>query len=933
MSILAAPRARPAVGRRVGTAAGGALALALLACGCVFAALAGPALSLHTRTEALYQTMGSLPDTTRTVQVTAAWSDFTGQLPGARLLTQDELTQANDEIGAGLAAQPLPLGAGQWSSLTTKGLVVQAGAGPKAQAEAPPQLEVTYRTSLASYAQVVRGSLDGSGAPAGAVAVAATVPTAARFGLHQGSVLLLQTPGATATIYVTAIIRMRHPGSTWWQQDTTPIRPTLTQQKPPTSPLYWLGGVIADPDQLGRTQQVFGGPGLAMQWEYPLDLTRVNADQAQGLDQALNRATTAAPPLTGPLAASEGALSVTSPLLQDLALFLSTQAAVETVLLLLFVSLIVVGTAVILLAGRMIVARREAELSLLRARGGSLGQVAARVFAGTVVSAGPGVIVGAGLALALIPGGGDGPDGWPLAAVAAVAALAGAPLIAVWQHRKAAPVSNPAQITTAETRRPRGQGRPWRRLVIEVTAIAAAVAGLVVLHDHGVPPPSGSSGTSGAATAAGGVNLSLTVVPILVAVPVVVIMLRLYPLAVRGLAALSARRPGATGFVALSRAARSPLTGALPAFALVLTLTLATFAGMVNQSIARGEITASWQTTGGDVLITPGPTSPAVSPAAVKAIAAVPGVQHATEAWNTGWFTPFGRPITVSAVDPASYAAVTAGTPFTPFPAQLIGKAAPATPLPDGAVVPVLASPSAAAILGTAPVQLGTLGALGPLKVRVAGIINSTPALPGGGDFVVMPLRTLSGPTGAPVPNVLIATGSAINHARLIAAANHAIPGNVTTFRAQVLASLDSSPLQHGAGLIIALTIAAAAALGLLVVILGLALGSAERGMTLARLTVMGHERPAGLVIAEAMPAVLAAVAAGIACALVLPTAIGSAIDLSAFTGTSTPIHFEPDALALGLPAAAIVVLALIALAVEARAVRRRDISGMLRSN
>jgi putative ABC transport system permease protein len=925
MSVLAAPRAGPAVARRVGTAAGGALALALLACGCVFAALAGPALSLHTRTEALHQILGGLPSTTRTVQVAAAWNDFVGFLPGAQL-TQDELTQSNADIGAGLASQPLPLGAGQWTSLTTKPLTVATGAGPKAQAAAPPELEVTYRASLAGYAQVVLGSLAGQGAPAGAVAVAVTVPTAARFGLHLRSVLTLETQAVTATLYVTAIIAVRQPGSTFWQQDTTPIRPTLTQVNP-NSPMYWLGGVFADPDQLGPTQQVFGGGGLEMQWEYPLDVTRVNADHVQVLYQALHRATTAAPPLTGALAGAEGALSVTSPLLQDLAMFLSTQAAVETVLLLLFVSLIVVGTAVILLAGRMIVARREAELSLLRARGGSLGQVAARVFAGTAVSAGPGIIVGAGLALALIPGGGDGPGGWPLAAIAAVAALAGAPLIAVWLHRKAAPVSNPAQITTAETGRP---ARPWRRPVIEVTAIAAAIAGLVVLHDQGVPTPADSSTAAGAGTAPGA-DLYLTVVPILVAIPVVVIMLRLYPLAVRGLAALSARRPGATGFVALSRAARSPLTGALPAFALVLTLALATFAGMVNQGIARGEVTASWQTTGGDVLITPGPTSPAVSPAAVRAVAAVPGVRHATEVWSTGWFTSFGRPITVAAVDPASYAAVTAGTPFTPFPARLIGKAAPATPLPDGAIVPVLASPSAAAILGTAPVQLSTLGAVGPLKVRVAGIINSTPGLPEGGDFVVMPLRTLPGLTGAPVPNVLIATGAAINHARLIAAANHAIPGNVTTFRAQVLAALASSPLQHGAELIITLTIVAAAALGLLVVILGLALGSAERGLTLARLTVMGHERPAGLVIAEAMPAVLAAVAAGIACALVLPTAIGSAIDLSAFTGTTTPIQFEPDALALGLPAAAIVVLALIALAVEARAVRRRDISAMLR--
>ena len=73
--------------------------------------------------------------------------------------------------------------------------------------------------------------------------------------------------------------------------------------------------------------------------------------------------------------------------------------------------------------------------------------------------------------------------------------------------------------------------------------------------------------------------------------------------------------------------------------------------------------------------------------------------------------------------------------------------------------------------------------------------------------------------------------------------------------------------------------------------------------MTLARLTVMGHERAAGLVMAEAMPAVLTAIAAGVACAIALPLVIGSAIDLSAFTGTSIPVRLQPDALALGLPA------------------------------
>ena len=653
----------------------------------------------------------------------------------------------------------------------------------------------------------------------------------------------------------------------------------------------------------------------------------MNADQVHGLYNALNRATAVTPTLTGALAPAADALTVSSPLLQDLALFLGTQAAVETVLLLLFVSLVVVGAAVILLAARMLVARRQGELAILRARGGSLGQVAGLALRGAVVAAGPGMLIGAGLAVAFVPGavvpGGGASAGWPLAGIAILAALAGPPVIAVWQHRRPAPPANPALITTAETRRSTGPAWRWRRPVAEVTAIAAAVAGLVVLHDQGVP--AGGSGF--------GIDLYLAIVPVLVAVPVVVVMLRLYPLVIRGLLALSARGTGATGFVALSRAARSTLTGALPAFALVLTLSLATFAGMVSQGIARGETTASWHATGADVMIQTGPGSGPVTPAAVTAIGAVRGVRHATEVWNTSWFTSFGQPISVSAVDPASYAAVVAGTPFPPFPAGRIGAAAPNRVLPPGAVVPVLASPSAAAILGTRPIQLDTLSATEPLMVRVVGTVSETPAQLAGGPFVIMPLLRLPGPAGAPAPNLLLATGTAIDHTRLTAVADRVIPGSVTAFRTGVLASLASSPLQHGAGLLITLTIATAAALGLFVVILALALGSAERGITLARLTVMGHERAAGLVMAEAMPAVLTAIAAGVACAIALPLVIGSAIDLSAFTGTSIPVRLQPDALALGLPALIIGVLALAALAAEARSLSRRDVAGVLRAH
>ena len=377
----------------------------------------------------------------------------------------------------------------------------------------------------------------------------------------------------------------------------------------------------------------------------------------------------------------------------------------------------------------------------------------------------------------------------------------------------------------------------------------------------------------------------------LVAVPVVLIMLRLYPLAVRGLLALSARGTGATGFVALSGAARP--AAVLPAFALVLALGLASFAGMVNDGIGRGEAAAAWQSTGADAVIEAGPRSGPVGSAVMREIAAVPGVRQATAIWATSWQTSGGQPVTVLAVDPAGYAALTAGTPFPSFPADRLGRGAGGAGAVGGPV-PVLASPSAAAALGRAAVQLFSVAPMGPFTVRVAGTLSATPALPGGGAFAVMALRTLPGPDGRPAPNLVLVNGPGIDQARLSAVVSRAIPGGTITFRSAVLASLTGSPLPHGGAVIITLSIAAAAAFGLFIVLLGLALGSEQRELTLARLTVMGHERDTRLVMAEGMPAVLAAVAAGAVCAVVLPRLIGSSIDLSAFTGPAPRSRSSP---------------------------------------
>jgi putative ABC transport system permease protein len=346
---------------------------------------------------------------------------------------------------------------------------------------------------------------------------------------------------------------------------------------------------------------------------------------------------------------------------------------------------------------------------------------------------------------------------------------------------------------------------------------------------------------------------------------------------------------------------------------------------MVSQAITRGEVAASWQATGADVAITA--TSSPITPAAEKAIAAVPGVRRLTATWDTGWTTPNNQPVALVAVDPASYAALVASTPFPAVPVAKLGSPAPGTDM-----VSVLASPAALADLGGTTAQLTSPVAMGPIRVRVAGTVTSIPGQPPGSAFLVTVIQRLPGPLGVPAVNRILITGSGISTAAMSAVIGRQLPAASTAFRSAALASLTGSPLQHGADLILPLTIATAAGFGLFILMLGVALGASDRALTLARLTIMGHERATGLVLLEALPAVVVAVAAGAACALVLPPLVGSALDLSVFTGRGVPVMVRPDWISLGLPAVAALLLAVAALATEARRLSRRGVARMLRA-
>jgi putative ABC transport system permease protein len=908
--------------RRVtGLGSAGSLALALLAGGGVLAATAGPRQAQATGARALQQTMDAVLPLDRTIVVGSSWARLTDAMGSATPNIGDQnLTQADaDDVTAQLRRDfgtgPLRLTppATDWMGLNP-GLYSVATALPSLGG-IPAKLEVAYRYPVASHLRLVAGQMPGTAPPPTSTSsqeiyhlqVVVTPQTASRFALRPGSQLTIggplnvAIPGKLTVIRldVTGIVAPADPGSSFWNADPLLPAPALDRVGGGES---WEGAVIADPGEIDMVQQIFGPQFLLVQWELPIDTTGLHGP-AQALYDQVNQLTNRTPALTGPLAPMANGLSVSSGLVQPLAAFVQASNDVNVLLWIVYVGLAVAGVVTLLLAARMIAARRSAELTVRRARGASLAQLFSLGTRGAAAACVPAAALAWLIAVLLVRGADPAtPAAWWPGLATLACAVAGPGLVAAWQHR-------------LPRRRDARRRWPWLpRVVFEVTACAAAIGGIEVFR-----------------TQPGGTGLYASAAPVLVAVLAVIVALRLYQVLLGGLARASAQRRGVIGFLGLTRAARAPVTLALPAMTLVLALTLAAFTGMVRTAVARGETVASWQATGADVVVTAGQLG--LSPSAVRAIAAVPGVQHAASALVVPLTVAGGSQVVAGiVVDPASYAALAAATEgFSPVRPALL------TQTRGQGVVPVLASPQAAADLGgPAGSTIFAQEGLPTLRVQVSGELRSTPALPAGGAFMVLPRSAFRGATEPPV-NVLLLTGPSIDMTRLDAVVQATMPGagapTITT-RSVALQGLTRAPLQQGTFLLFTLAITCAAALALAVMLLELALGTADRELTTARLAAMGltEGQRARLVAVEVIPSIAASAVAAAACALALPRLVAPAIDLSVFTHSATPVPLRPDFASFLLPLAVLLAITIVALAYEIRSGRDRDVAATMRT-
>ena len=880
--------------RLTGTASAAAVALGLLACLCTLLAVVGPRAAAELRTTAFRQYATAAPAAEKTV--TGGMSDSvmnTGQATG---LSAEQIGHIEDQLRRNLRGLPLAPASADWSSLTTP-MVVVADNAPSARAFLPPKIELSYRDALASSVRVLAGRLPagqpGSGATA-VLQVAVTQANASRFGLKVGSRLAL--PGTSIILAVSGIIRPRDPSAPFWTADPAVTAPQLVIIG---NTDYWTGGFFIGPGALGAVQGGFNTTGIQLSWTFPLELGQLTAAQASQLRPLLaGDLSTAGRLVTTTIGSRCSAESrskpgqpprftlhcsqsrVPIPLVVTTASgaqgliggFESEASSVGSVQDLLSVSLAVLAAAVLLLAGWLLAAQRRAEFALLRARGAARRQLALVTCGATAVTVLPGAAVGAAIAVTLTPTG-QVPLSWWLAGLVVLAPLVGPAAITIGIHRGFAQAAGPDT--------PPGRLAAVRRVIVEATLVLGAAGGLIVLREQGL-------GRGDVYPSAG---------PALLAIGVAVIVLRIYPLAVRGLLALASRRSRAAAFLGLVSAARVPASAMLPAFAMVLALALVSFAGMVRGAVSRGEAAASWQQAGADAVVT---LSGPVSPALQRAVAAVPGVRHVATAGLAVGSRPLAgaAEFAVLLVDPAQYGAVLSGSPLPP-PPKLFSASGGA----HGAarLAPVLASPDRSEQLGDSPVTVQLDG--GQLvRVRVAGQAPAMSAVAaiGGSGYLVLSRDVARG--AAPPAGALLIAGQGIDSAALRAAVARYGAGASIVLRSALLTKLQAAPLQHGTSLALELSAVAAACCCLLALLLMLLLSAPSRRQTLARLATMGMSarQARTLELTELLPQLLAVLAGGLACAIALVPALGPALQLANITGSASgvPVRVEPAWLA-----------------------------------
>ncbi|MFI6059726.1 FtsX-like permease family protein [Streptomyces sp. NPDC051286] len=750
----------------------------------------------------------------------------------------------------------------------------------------PAQVALVAQAGLADHARLSEGRLPhASGTVTAAtpeVEAAVSADTAKILRIKVGSVLHVPGAGRDAlAVRVTGIVAPRDRDGAYWATDTLLRTPALMRVSPaePDSPQYWLGALLLPPEAAPALLGTEGRP--YRYWRLaPAPNTLHHRDL--GALKSVLAALESGPSLQQARAATDPLTDANTDLDDVLASYSRLHSGVSAPISVAAFGGGTVVAIVLAMMGGLAADRRRTELALLRARGASLPGLAARLLAETAVIAVPAGALGLAVAVRALPGARALPA--VLAALAVtVVACAALPLRAAAAHRLVRVPALRQDVTSVRPSR--------RRTVAELTLVAVAAAAVVTLRQQGTSGGSGDQLTSAA--------------PVLVGVIAALLLVRLYPLPLRGMAGPARRLRGVVGHLSLARAGRSSASAVLPLLALLTALTTASFGGSVLAGIAEARDHSALLAVGADARLESMVDSlPAGLTDRVRRVSGVRDVAAVSVAYrakpNDGRQT-----VPVVGVDPGGYSELTRRTGLGAFSEGVLKKGR--GDLGAGAVLPAVASPSVADAHGSAPFPV-TMEDGSSVTVRIVLVRDITPAVTGA-DFLVVDRAGLS--TTVARPTTLLVTGPEADGRALREAAGDAV---LVRLRADERARYVDSPLQSGVEHLYTAAVAAGAGYAVLALLLALLRAAPERIALLARLRTMGLTRPQGrrLLVLESLPQAMLAAAGGVLTGWAAISLLSPGIDLTAVAlpPSVTPLEQAPlrtDAWSLTVPALAVV--------------------------
>ncbi|MER5882570.1 ABC transporter permease [Streptomyces sp. NPDC001941] len=917
---MTAKTVAPWVRTRLRTAPGAACALAVLVLLTAFLAAALPRAVDAYETEGLRRALDTAAPSSTTLQLFGSTGSVADDGQSEAVLRPQHLARGQEEF-VKVLPEPLRADVAQSSRgvRTADFLPVPRPFRTLLPKMKPPMFRLYAQQGVPEHSTLAAGRMpvasdDTTGATT-RIEAAVTTQTAKDLRITPGTVLEVPGQRGPLVVTVTGVVAPRDPAGAYWATEPVTRTPALVLTK--DLERFWQAVLLVPPAAGPALRGASGSPETY--WNLPPDTSSLTPRDLDALGSAVTYVQ------NGPgLLDLQGVVGQAG-LRTDLGLVLDRYSAVRDaigpVVAVAAVGVGAVALVVLSMAGGLAATRRRAELALLRSRGGSLAGIGGRLLAEIAVITLPATAAGLGLALWLVGPARTGPALLAALAVALVATTA-LPLRAVVAHRR--PPSGGAREDVVHARPSR------RRTVAELTLLVLALGAVVALRRRG-------------ATDAG--DLLVSAAPVLVGTIAAFLLVRLYPLPLRLAARPVARLRGAIGFLSLARAGRTATTGALPLLALLIALTTAAFGGSVLAGVADTRDRAATLATGSDARVS-GPNDAFPLPKGLaEKVRSSPGVRSVVTV-QVEYGVELAKSdvggdstnITLVGVDPASYDRLSRDRGLGSVPPDLLASTGKGGVGPDGEdakrVLPALASPGAAAAIGSGTRALST--ASGEFRVKVAGVRTGTPAVPAQ-EFLVVNEQDLT----HRVPTVLLAGGDSIDAAALRANVKSVAPPFAVTLWAEERAAFTDSPMQSGAERIYTAAIAAGAGYAVLALLLSLLGTAAERTTLLARLRTMGLTTRQGrrLLGLEALPQTLLAAAGGVAVGwatieLLSPgvnlgqLALAAASDGAAVRG----LPLRADAWSLAVPAAAVVAIAAAVAMTQAWWVARRGSINELRA-